>query len=79
MYISLESVPDDVRVLDEPTTAAAAGVSPATWIRMRQRGETPPCVQLSKRRIGYRVSELKKWLDERSRSSAYPTSPELVA
>ncbi len=79
MYTSLGTVPDDVRVLDEPTTAAAAGVSPATWIRMRQRGETPPCVQISKRRIGYRVSDLKAWLEARSRSSAYPTPPELVA
>jgi predicted DNA-binding transcriptional regulator AlpA len=64
---------ESVRVLDEVTAAELVGVSRPTWTRMRERGETPPCVQLSKRRIGYRVSDLKAWLEARSRSSAYPT------
>jgi predicted DNA-binding transcriptional regulator AlpA len=54
-----------VRVVDEPTAAQLAGVSPRTWDRMRARGETPPVTQLSPRRIGYRLTDLRAWLDSR--------------
>jgi predicted DNA-binding transcriptional regulator AlpA len=56
---------DSVRVLDEPTAARLAGVSPRTWDRMRARGETPPITQISERRIGYRLVDLRDWLDAR--------------
>jgi predicted DNA-binding transcriptional regulator AlpA len=56
---------DSVRVLDEPTTIKLAGVSPRTWDRMRARGETPPVTQISERRIGYRLIDLRRWLDAR--------------
>jgi predicted DNA-binding transcriptional regulator AlpA len=56
---------NSVRVVDEPTAIKLVGVSPRTWDRMRSRGETPPVTQLSARRIGYRVVDLKKWLDAR--------------
>jgi predicted DNA-binding transcriptional regulator AlpA len=56
---------DSVRVVDEPTAIKLVGVSPRTWDRMRARGETPPVTKLSARRIGYRVSDLAKWLDAR--------------
>jgi hypothetical protein len=32
---------------------------------MRARGEAPPITKLSERRIGYRVIDLKEWLDAR--------------
>jgi predicted DNA-binding transcriptional regulator AlpA len=56
---------DAVRVVDEPTAIRIVGVSPRTWDRMRARGETPPFTQLSERRIGYRLLDIKEWLDAR--------------
>ena len=56
---------DDLRVIPEPEAIELINVSPMTWARMRLRGETPPLVQISKRRIGYRVSDLKKWIAAR--------------
>ena len=57
----------DLKVIDEREAAQLNGVSLMTWIRMRNRGETPPLVQLSPRRIGYRVVDLRRWQDERLR------------
>jgi predicted DNA-binding transcriptional regulator AlpA len=54
-----------VRVVDEQTAIMLTGVSPRTWDRMRARGETPPITKLSERRIGYRLVDLKAWLDAR--------------
>jgi predicted DNA-binding transcriptional regulator AlpA len=56
---------DLVRVVDEQTAIMLTGVSPRTWDRMRARGEAPPATKLSERRIGYRISDLKEWLDAR--------------
>ncbi len=56
---------ESVRVIDEVTAAQLAGVSPRTWDRMRYRGETPPITRISERRIGYRLSDLREWLDAR--------------
>jgi predicted DNA-binding transcriptional regulator AlpA len=56
---------DSVRVVDEPTAIMLTGVSPRTWDRLRARGETPPITKLSARRIGYRLIDLKAWLDAR--------------
>jgi len=56
---------DLVRVIDEQTAIMLTGVSPRTWDRMRARGETPPITKISERRIGYRVIDLKAWLDAR--------------
>jgi predicted DNA-binding transcriptional regulator AlpA len=64
---------DSVRVLDEPTAIKLAGVSPRTWDRMRARGETPPITQISARRIGYRLIDLRAWLDAR-RVGEQPTT-----
>ena len=56
---------DLVRVVNEPTAIKLTGVSPRTWDRMRARGETPPITKISERRIGYRLVDLKIWLDAR--------------
>jgi predicted DNA-binding transcriptional regulator AlpA len=61
----MSDVLDAVRVVDEPTAAKLVGISRDTWKRMRQRGEIPPVIQLSPRRIGYRIVDLKAWLDAR--------------
>lgn len=56
---------EDVRVVDEPTAIKIVGVSPRTWDRMRARGELPPKTRLSDYRVGYRLVDLKQWLDAR--------------
>jgi hypothetical protein len=61
---------DSVRVVDEPTAIMLAGVSPRTWDRLRASGETPPITKLSARRIGYRIVDLKAWLDARRVTAA---------
>jgi predicted DNA-binding transcriptional regulator AlpA len=56
---------DSVRVVDEFTAIQLSGLSPRTWDRLRARGETPPITQLSSRRVGYRLIDLRAWLDAR--------------
>lgn len=56
---------DLVRVVDEPTAIMLIGVSPRTWDGMRARGDIPPITKLSYRRIGFRIVDLKTWLDAR--------------
>jgi predicted DNA-binding transcriptional regulator AlpA len=56
---------DSVRVVDEPTAVSLIGVSRDTWNRLRARGEGPPVTKLSERRLGYRIADLKDWLDAR--------------
>jgi hypothetical protein len=50
--------------VDEKTAAKILGVSCDTLRRLRIRGEGPPRLQLSPRRVGYRFSSLSKYLDE---------------
>ena len=63
---------DIVRVLTRAETIKALGLSPDTWARMEARGETPPKLQLSARRIGYRVIDIQKWLDARAAAPLPP-------
>lgn len=56
---------DSIRVVDEQTAIMLTGVSPRTWDRLRARGEAPPHTKLSERRIGYRIADIKEWLDAR--------------
>jgi predicted DNA-binding transcriptional regulator AlpA len=61
---------DSVRCVDETTAILLTGVSPRTWDRLRARGETPPITKLSARRIGYRIVDIRAWLDARRVSAA---------
>jgi len=61
-----------IRVIPRSTVLQMLGLSSMTWNRMEARGETPPKVQLSLRRVGYRVSDLSAWLDARRASHALP-------
>jgi predicted DNA-binding transcriptional regulator AlpA len=58
---------DAVRVLTRRETLKAVGLSDATWVRLEHRGETPPKTQISTNRIGYRLTDIAAWLDERRR------------
>lgn len=61
---------DAIRVVTRAEAQRACSLSPDTWDRMERRGETPPITRLSERRIGYRVVDLREWLDARREPSA---------
>ena len=48
------------RIVSEKKAAEIRGVSPDTLRRAAARGEGPKRIQLSPRRVGYRLSELLK-------------------
>lgn len=57
--------PDFDPIILEPERLALTRVSRPTWARLEAAGQTPPRIQLSPRRHGYRRSEILRWLDER--------------
>jgi predicted DNA-binding transcriptional regulator AlpA len=56
---------DSIRVLSEPETIRALGVSDRTWDRLKAIGDVPLKTRLSQDRVGYRVADIKVWLDGR--------------
>jgi predicted DNA-binding transcriptional regulator AlpA len=66
----MSDVLEDIRVLTRTEARQAVGVSDRTWDRMEERGETPPKTQISPGRIGYRLIDVKTWLDRRRRGEA---------
>jgi predicted DNA-binding transcriptional regulator AlpA len=56
---------DELKVYTKRETQKLLGLSGRTWDRLEAAGETPPKTRLSPNRIGYRVSDLKEWLDRR--------------
>ena len=56
---------DVIRVLSRPETLKMVGLSDRTWDRLEARGETPPKTRISRNRIGYRVADILRWLDQR--------------
>lgn len=56
---------ESVRVVNQPTAIRLLNLSEKTWERMRLQGKTPPATRISDRRIGYRISDLQRWLDSR--------------
>jgi predicted DNA-binding transcriptional regulator AlpA len=56
----------DQAVLSKTQTCALTNLSGDTLDRLHRRGEGPPRVQLSPRRIGYTVGGLRNWLQKRS-------------
>lgn len=54
------------RVVGERTAAEFLSLSQVQLERMRKTGEGPRHVQLSERRLGYRVFDLLTWLDARA-------------
>ena len=56
---------EDIRVVGRKKAAELANISADTWDRMEKRDQTPPRTKISERRIGYRVADLRAWLDGR--------------
>jgi len=55
-------------ILPRPSAAAFLGVSLATFDRICRRGEGPQRTRVSPRRLGFRLSELRRWATERQGS-----------
>ena len=53
-------------ILSEEDLAKWLDISRPTLQRMRSDGTGPPFIQLSERRVGYRKSEVDRWLDART-------------
>jgi hypothetical protein len=56
-------------VLRPPEAAEYCGLAPQTMSKMRLSGHGPPFIQLTKRRVGYRIADLVAWLGQRQRRS----------
>lgn len=59
-----------VRVLNRSETLKLLGLSDRTWDRLEAAGDTPIKTRISQNRIGYRVSDLERWLDARREQPA---------
>jgi len=53
------------RIIPRRKAAELADVSVDTWDRLEAKGQTPPKVQISERRFGYRLIDFERWLDAR--------------
>jgi predicted DNA-binding transcriptional regulator AlpA len=54
-----------LQVFNRPDTLKLLGMSDRTFDRLEKAGDAPPKTQLSRRRVGYRASDLAAWLDAR--------------
>ncbi|NHO54931.1 hypothetical protein GOB87_13415 [Acetobacter estunensis] len=53
-------------VLSESAAADVIALAPRTLQKMRLRGDGPPYVQLTGRKVGYSVQALQQWVAARS-------------
>jgi predicted DNA-binding transcriptional regulator AlpA len=56
---------DDIRVLSTPQTIRLLNLSRRTWDRLIAVGDTPVKTRVSERRVGYRLIDIRAWLDAR--------------
>jgi hypothetical protein len=61
---------DSIRVVNRSDAQRLANLSPRTWERLEAVGDAPPKTRLSEGRIGYRICDLKEWLDRRRERGA---------
>ncbi len=58
--------PPLTRILSLRQVIEITGLSPATIWRMRRRGEMPEPIRLSPGRVGWRESDIERWLVARA-------------
>ena len=54
-----------MRIIRKPELAKILGVSKQTIWRMQKRGDLPSRIQISKRVVGWRETDIEAWLDSR--------------
>lgn len=64
------TAPTDLRVLTRDEAADMLGISRLGLDRLHMEGAGPARVRLSARRVGYRLSDLRAWLDSRIEHAA---------
>lgn len=57
--------PAPLLVLSVSEVSRATGLSRSTLYRLSERGDFVPRVQLSRRRFGYRLADVRQWLISR--------------
>jgi predicted DNA-binding transcriptional regulator AlpA len=70
----MSEFPSDDRILNEKAAAASCGVSASTLRRAVAAGKGPPVIRLSERRIGYRIRDLRLWLDTNTEGVIEPAA-----
>lgn len=58
------------RILSPRDVVIMLGISEVTIWRMRKRGEFPEPLRVSPRRVGWRESDIRAWLDSRAEPAA---------
>jgi predicted DNA-binding transcriptional regulator AlpA len=58
------------RIRSRKQVAEQLGISTRTLDRLQERGELPPRVKISNRLVGYRASEIERYLQSRTQSVA---------
>jgi predicted DNA-binding transcriptional regulator AlpA len=61
----LKDLPNDACV-SKMQAATLINISADTLDRMHQRGEGPKRIKLSARRVGFRMRDIRAWLNERA-------------
>jgi hypothetical protein len=62
---SMEDIFPLIQVLSDRDTRRVLNISDRTAERLKTKGDYPVKTQLSDGRIGYRVCDIKEWLDKR--------------
>ncbi|MHB1643521.1 MAG: helix-turn-helix transcriptional regulator [Acidithiobacillus sp.] len=56
------------KIIRFPEVVDITGLSKATLYRMLREGQFVPRVQISERNVGFRQSEVAKWVESRQRA-----------
>jgi predicted DNA-binding transcriptional regulator AlpA len=59
------SLLEKLQVVKDSDMPGLLTVSDRTWDRMKQAGDHPPKIQISERRIGYRVADIEDWQNKK--------------
>lgn len=59
---------NDLKIIRPKELADLLSVSAATLWRMEKSGKLPPKVTLSKRAVGWKETDIKKWIDNNQES-----------
>lgn len=67
------------RIIREPERRHIAGLSRAQWYRLEQEGRAPKRIPITERCVGWRLSDLERWVQLRSRGEDWNESSGEVA
>lgn len=56
---------DTEKIIREPERRDTTGIPKATWRRYERSGLVPKRVRIGPRAVGWRLSEIKEWIESR--------------